>query len=78
MSAQEDSLSEVCCRVDNHMGGLKVSPGGADFDEQVLQLGDSTTVRGALSVDFPRALPLPQGEKIFGWHARRLGIKTRW
>ena len=78
LGSSGDRLSEVCCRVDNHMGGLKVSPGGADFDEQVLQLGDSTTVRGALSVDFPRALPLPQGERFFGWHARRLGIKTRW
>ena len=43
-----------CCRLDNHMGGLRFGPGGADFDESVLQLGESTSVRAAMSVDFPK------------------------
>lgn len=36
------------------MGGLRIGPGGADFDESVLQLGESTSVRAAMSVDFPK------------------------
>ena len=43
------------CRVDNHMGGLRLGPGGADCDEAVLQLGQSTSGRAALSVDFPKS-----------------------
>lgn len=41
-------------RLDDSAGGLRVGPGGADFDEHVLQLGSTTAVRAALSVDFPR------------------------
>jgi len=70
--------ARLMIRIDNHMGGLRLGPGGADFDESVLQLGQSASVRAALSVDFPKSLPLEEGEKLFGWRARRLGIKTRW
>ena len=41
-------------RMDNHMGGLRLGPGGADFDEHVLQLGKTTNVRAALGVEFPK------------------------
>ena len=41
--------------MDNHMGGLRFGPGGADFDESVLRLGKHTDVHAALGVDFPKS-----------------------
>eukprot|EP00252_Welwitschia_mirabilis_P017206 TRINITY_DN38173_c0_g1_i1.p1 TRINITY_DN38173_c0_g1~~TRINITY_DN38173_c0_g1_i1.p1 ORF type:complete len:308 (+),score=36.24 TRINITY_DN38173_c0_g1_i1:186-1109(+) len=57
--------------------GFHISPGGLEFDEQVLKLGKYTTLRVAASVLFPRTIPPEEGDQPFKIKVHRFGLKTR-
>lgn len=57
--------------------GFHLSPGGLEFDEHVVNIGQHTKLRVAASVEFPRRLPLEEGEQAIRVHINRLGIKSR-
>ncbi|KAL2649705.1 hypothetical protein R1flu_017833 [Riccia fluitans] len=56
--------------------GLHLTPGGLEFDEHLIKLGEHTRLRLAASVDFPRKFPLEEGEQPLRLRVHRLGIKT--
>ncbi|KAL3702076.1 hypothetical protein R1sor_020098 [Riccia sorocarpa] len=56
--------------------GLHLTPGGLEFDEHLIKLGEHTKLRLAASVDFPRKFPLEEGEQPLRLRIHRLGLKT--
>lgn len=58
--------------------GLQVGPGGIEFDEQVVTLGPNVSLRGAAGIQFPRQLPIEEGQNPLNLKVSRLGLKSRW
>ncbi|BBM98212.1 hypothetical protein MPTK1_1g11750 [Marchantia polymorpha subsp. ruderalis] len=56
--------------------GVHLTPGGLEFDEHLIRLGEHTKLRLAASVDFPRKFPLEEGEQPVRLRVHRLGLKT--
>lgn len=56
--------------------GFHLTPGGVEFDEHLIQLGEHTKLRFAATLDFPRKLPLEEGEQPIKLQVHRLGVKT--
>ncbi|KAG0566750.1 hypothetical protein KC19_7G085100 [Ceratodon purpureus] len=54
-----------------------LTPGGLEFEDPKIPFGQFGTMRLAASVDFPRQLPLQDGEPPFRFRIMRLGIKSR-
>jgi hypothetical protein len=60
----------------NH-AGLHITPGGVEFEERDLKLGKYASLRVAAAVDFPRQLPLEEGDQALNVRVSRLGLKAR-
>jgi len=54
-----------------------LTPGGVEFEDPTIPFGQFGTMRLAASVDFPRQLPLQEGEQPFRLRIMRLGLKSR-
>jgi len=50
---------------------------GVEFEDPTIPFGQFGTMRLAASVDFPRQLPLQEGEQPFRLRIMRLGLKSR-
>lgn len=50
---------------------------GLEFEDPKIPFGQFGTMRLAASVDFPRELPLQDGEQPFRFRIMRLGVKSR-
>ena len=50
---------------------------GVEFEDPKIPFGQFGTMRLAASVDFPRQLPLQEGEQPFRLRIMRLGVKSR-
>ena len=50
---------------------------GLEFEDAKIPVGQFGTMRLAASVDFPRELPLQDGEQPFRLRIMRLGVKSR-
>eukprot|EP00850_Spirogloea_muscicola_P013618 SM000093S24429 [mRNA] locus=s93:329430:332360:+ [translate_table: standard] len=73
----DPSEARVMLNLFNPLGsGVHLTPGGLEFDEQVVRIGQHTNLRLAATVDFPRRFPLEEGEQPFLIRMHRLGIKT--
>ncbi|GLJ38400.1 hypothetical protein SUGI_0781890 [Cryptomeria japonica] len=57
--------------------GYHIIPGALEFDEHVMKIGKYTTVRLAALLQFPKRIPLEDGDEMFGINLRRLEVKTR-
>lgn len=65
-------------RLDNRAGsGVHFSPMGVELDERIVGLNDTTSIRVAAGIGFPRQMPMPEGDS-FRCRIHRLGLKTRW
>lgn len=74
----ESPTAQLCLNLYNPIGtGFHLSPGGLEFDEHVVNIGQNTKLRVAASVDFPRQFPLKAGEQPIRVHVNRLGVKAR-
>lgn len=74
----ESPTAQLCVNLYNPLGtGFHLSPGGLEFDEHVVNIGRNTKLRVAASIDFPRQLPLEEGEQPIRVCINRLGIKSR-
>lgn len=73
-----DSGARLMVNLFNPLGtGVHLTPGGLEFDEHLVRLGEYTTIRVAAALDFPRQFPLPEGEQPIKVRINRLGLKTR-
>ncbi|KAK9820629.1 hypothetical protein WJX72_012533 [[Myrmecia] bisecta] len=73
--------ARVMLRIDNLAGtGIHVGPSGIEFDERLVTraAGRETALRCAASVNFPRKVPVEEGQPLLDWQIERLGLKTRW
>lgn len=63
----------------SHRSGrlFHLTPGGLEFEDAKIPVGQFGTMRLAASVDFPRELPLQDGEQPFRLQIMRLGVKSR-
>ncbi|KAH8967182.1 hypothetical protein BDL97_03G065400 [Sphagnum fallax] len=57
--------------------GVHLTPGGVQFDEHVVRIGEFTTMRVAAALDFPRQFPLEDGEQPVKLRVTRLGLKSK-
>ncbi|KAI5062034.1 hypothetical protein GOP47_0022573 [Adiantum capillus-veneris] len=74
----ESPTAQLCVSLYNPVGtGFHLSPGGLEFDEHVVNIGQHTKLRVAASIEFPRQFPLEEGEQPIRVHINRLGIKSR-
>ncbi|GAQ82003.1 hypothetical protein KFL_000970290 [Klebsormidium nitens] len=60
----------------NH-AGLHITPVGVEFEDRDLKLGKYASLRVAAAVDFPRQLPLEEGDQALNVRVSRLGLKAR-
>eukprot|EP00798_Chlamydomonas_sp_ICE-L_P016782 gene16782-23058_t len=58
--------------------GLHMSPTGIEFDEKLLRLGESLSIRGSMGLTFPRSLPVDLENDDWGFKVHRLSLKTLW
>jgi hypothetical protein len=71
--------ARLLLRLDNGVGsGVHLSPGGIEFDERRVALGDGLLLRAGATVLFPRSLPMPRGEEALRVRVDRLSVKTLW
>ncbi|CAM6093242.1 unnamed protein product [Calypogeia fissa] len=56
--------------------GFHLTPGGVEFDEHLVQLGEHTKLRFAAALQFPRKLPMEEDEQPVRLRVDRLGVKT--
>mmetsp|Transcript_18751 Transcript_18751/g.56712 ORF Transcript_18751/g.56712 Transcript_18751/m.56712 type:complete len:379 (+) Transcript_18751:75-1211(+) len=71
--------ARLLVRLDNTVGsGIHLSPQGIDFDQRVVNLGQSTSIRFAGHAGFPRQIPVPEGRPLLETQVDRLGLKTSW
>jgi hypothetical protein len=50
---------------------------GVEFEDRDLKLGKYASLRVAAAVDFPRQLPLEEGDQALNVRVSRLGLKAR-
>jgi hypothetical protein len=71
--------ARLALRLDNGVGsGVHLSPGGVEFDERRVALGDNLAIRAGATLLFPRSLPMPRGEDALRVRVNRLSVKTLW
>ncbi|PNH07672.1 hypothetical protein TSOC_005828 [Tetrabaena socialis] len=66
--------------LDNAAGsGIHLTPGGIEFDEQVLRFGTAVTMRASAGLAFPRQLPIAEGDPHpLKLEVHRLSLKSIW
>ncbi|GLC46519.1 hypothetical protein PLESTF_000956800 [Pleodorina starrii] len=71
--------ARLMVRLDSAAGsGVHLTPGGLEFDEQVVQFGRAVSLRASASLAFPRQLPLEQGEPPLRLQLHRLSLRSIW
>lgn len=58
--------------------GLRLTSAGVEVNQALELWGGRTAVRGAGVVNFPRELPLVEGQPWVGFEVYRAGLKSTW
>ena len=53
--------------------GLRLGTTGVEVDPRLISLGSNAGVRFAGAAQFPRQIPVQEGEKLLDWRVDRLG-----
>ncbi|KAG2500554.1 hypothetical protein HYH03_001326 [Edaphochlamys debaryana] len=71
--------ARLLVRLDNAAGsGVHLTASGLEFDEQVVRFGSNVSMRASAALNFPRQLPLQEGEPPFELRVHRLSLKSIW
>ncbi|KXZ43100.1 hypothetical protein GPECTOR_102g53 [Gonium pectorale] len=72
--------ARLMVRLDSAAGsGVHLTPGGLEFDEQVLRFGTAVSLRASAGVSFPRQLPWSEDDgPPFKVQVHRLSLKSIW
>lgn len=57
--------------------GVRLGTTGVEFDPRLISLGSNAGVRFAGVAQFPRQIPVQEGEKLIDWQVDRLGALVR-